>query len=81
MSEDEFTDFKRNLNLMINQQKQKVYLNPLGEFWMIEFCKVGDEIEVKGNMNDRQFPQNNLSFRWIVSQDWLSELQKQIGKA
>lgn len=78
MNSDEFTDFKENLNLMLNQQKQNISLNPLGEFWIVEFCKVEDGIEVKGDISDRLFPQNNLRFRFIVCWDCLKELGNQI---
>ena len=81
MDMSELLCFKEELILLTQGQMQEISLSPLGEFWSIRFIRLRDEIIVKGDINDKQFPHNNLVFRWIVSQDWLSELQKQIGKA
>ncbi len=81
MDMSELLCFKEELTLIIKGKTKEISLSPLGEFWSIRFIRLRDKIIVKGDVYDKQFPQNNLIFRWIVNQDWLSELQKQIGKA
>lgn len=80
MDMNELLCFKEELILLTRYKTREINLSPLGEFWSISFIRLGDGIIVKGDVNDRQFPPNNLSFRWIVNQDWLSGLQKQIEK-
>lgn len=81
MDMSELLCFKEELTLITQNKIQEISLSPLGEFWSIRFIRQRNEIIVKGDVNDKQFSHNNLVFRWIVSQDWLSELQKQIEKA
>ena len=81
MDMSELLCFKEELSLITQGQTPEISLSPLGEFWSLRFIRQRNEIIVKGDINDKRFPHNNLVFRWIVSQDWLSELQKQIDKA
>lgn len=80
ISTDELISFKQDLTLFQEEKISEVLLAPLGEYWSIRFIRAKDGVKIQGNICDKNiiFLQHNLTFNWIVNQDWMHHFQQKI---
>lgn len=78
---DELISFKQDLTLFQEEKISEVLFAPLGEYWSIRFIRAKDGIKIQGNISDKNiiFLQHNLTFDWIVNQNWMHHFHQKIS--
>ena len=77
---DELISLKQDLTLFQEEKISEVLFAPLGEYWSIRFIRAKDGVKIQGNICDKNiiFLQHNLTFNWIVNQNWMHQFQQKI---